>query len=429
MTYKVYRVLVFPCGTGIGLEINDALRNMKDIQLVGAVSTSSNHGPMVYRSYYGDLPWPQQPAAFLSALNTLIDQENIDCILPAYDNAITFLTEHQQEIDVKVITSPTELCAIARSKAKTYQALRDCVPLPHVFDSPESVSEFPVFVKPNRGAGSQHARVISDQLQLRSHLAICSDPIILECLPGPEYTVDCFADRDQGLLFVGIRERIRVRMGISVSTKPADCPEIEAIAQAIWDRLPFHGAWFFQVKLDANGKPKLLEVAPRIAGAMALYRNLGINFPLLSIYEAYRHPIRIIKNDLNLVLDKAFINRFQVDLLYSRVYVDLDDTLILNGQVNVELVRFLFQCLNRGVQLILITRTAPNIDEMLAKHRLTTLFDEIIHLTSGEKKSAYISPNSIFIDDSFAERQDVFDRCHIPVFDCSMLECLIDHRR
>lgn len=429
MTYKTYKVLVFPCGTGIGLEINDALRNLKEVRLFGAVSTSSNHGPMVYRRYYGNLPWLRDSSALLLSLNELIEQEKIDCIFPAYDDAIVFLAEHQQELGARVISSPFSLCTIARSKARTYDALRGCVPIPHVFDAPDSVSEFPVFVKPDRGQGSHHAKMVCDELQLRSHLAVCPDPLILEYLPGAEYTVDCFSDRERGLLFIGVRQRIRVCNGISVCTRAVDYPGLEAMARAVWDRLPFHGAWFFQAKLDVNGNPKLLEVAPRIAGAMALFRNQGINFPLLSIYEAYRVPIRIIRNNLNMILDKGFVNRFQVDLRYSQVYVDLDDTLILDGQINVDLVAFLYQCLNRNVQLILITSTVSNPAEVLAKHRLIGLFDEIIHVPRGEKKSAYIAPDSIFIDDSFAERQDVFDHCHIPVFDCDMIESLLDYRR
>jgi hypothetical protein len=399
MAYRIYRVLVFPGNTGIGLEINDALHNLKEVQLIGASSTCGTHGPLAYRHYYDNLPFWYESEALISSLNELIEREKIDCIFPAYDDVINVLAEHQSELGAKVISSPLDLCAVARLKTKTYEALQ-----------------------------GQHARVIHDELQMRAHLETCPASLILEYLPGPEYTVDCFADRERGLLFVGIRERVRVRAGISMRTEPVDCPEVEAMAQAIWDRLPFQGAWFFQVKSDVNGRPKLLEVAPRIAGAMALYRNLGINFPLLSVYEAYRLPVRLIQNDFTLVLDKAFVNRFQTDLHYTRVYVDLDDTLILNGQVNVCLIMFLYQCLNRGTQLILITRTTSNIDELLAKHRLAGLFDTIIQLAPGEKKSAYILPDSIFIDDSFAERKDVFDRCHIPVFDCSMIESLLDHR-
>jgi hypothetical protein len=55
------------------------------------------------------------------------------------------------------------------------------------------------------------------------------------------------------------------------------------------------------------------------------------------------------------------------------------------------------------------------------------LFDRVIHLKYGDEKSDYIlQHNSIFIDDSYGERKKVHDRCGIPVFDVSMIECLLE---
>jgi len=57
------------------------------------------------------------------------------------------------------------------------------------------------------------------------------------------------------------------------------------------------------------------------------------------------------------------------------------------------------------------------------------LFSKIIHLDGGEGKDSYVSTkNSIFIDDSFAERVRVAERCGIPVFDVSNIEALLDWR-
>ena len=43
-------VLVFPCGSEIGLEIHAALRHAKDIRLHGA-SSVDDHGEFAYRRY------------------------------------------------------------------------------------------------------------------------------------------------------------------------------------------------------------------------------------------------------------------------------------------------------------------------------------------------------------------------------------------
>ncbi|MBC1258927.1 ATP-grasp domain-containing protein, partial [Trichormus variabilis] len=80
--------------------------------------------------------------------------------------------------------------------------------------------------------------------------------------------------------------------------------------ELITQKLNFYGVWFFQLKQDKCGEYKLLEIAPRVAGAMAFHRVQGINFPLLSIYEQERVPIEIINNKFDLTMDRALINRY-----------------------------------------------------------------------------------------------------------------------
>jgi hypothetical protein len=106
--------------------------------------------------------------------------------------------------------------------------------------------------------------------------------------------------------------------------------------------------------------------------------------------------------------------------------VDFDDCLVCNGEVNAELVRFLFQCLNRGIQLHLLTRHAGIPAETLKKYRLGLMFDTIAHVTDGSSKAQYIRhPDAIFIDDSFRERKAVYDTLRIPVFAPDAVEVLL----
>ena len=87
----------------------------------------------------------------------------------------------------------------------------------------------------------------------------------------------------------------------------------------------------------------------------------------------------------------------------------------------------MFQCINDGKKVVLLTRHRGNLQQTLAKFRLTGLFDEIVHLGEAEKKSTYIScVDAIFVDDSFAERLDVSVNCDLLTFDCSMIEMLTE---
>ena len=58
-----------------------------------------------------------------------------------------------------------------------------------------------------------------------------------------------------------------------------------------------------------------------------------------------------------------------------------------------------------------------------------SLFDEVKVIDVKDDKTKYIIyDSSVFIDDSFAERQNVKNKLGIPVFDLDMVEGLVDWR-
>jgi len=424
---KEWRVLVFPGGTEIGLEIQKALSPCKEVRLFSAGMNVPNHAPYVFLRHFV-LPSVHE-RGWLEALIAVVRREGIDFIFPAYDDVLLALAENANRIPATVVTSPLETCRITRSKSATYRFLEGVVPVPRMYPDADSVDAFPVFVKPDRGQGSQRAALVPSKAELAELVKAQSDLIILENLPGEEYTVDCFSDRERGLLFCGARQRIRTNRGIAWNSRPVRDPAFDALARGIAGRLEFHGVWFFQAKRAADGVLTLLEIAPRVAGTMALHRVMGVNFPLLSLYEQARVPVTIMANEIDVELERALLNRYRHDLRYGAVFVDLDDTLLCHGVVNRDLVKLVFQCINAGVRTVLLTRHAGDLNALLAKHRLAGLWDEIIAVDKDRKKSEFITRrDAILVDDSFSERADVQRRCGIPTFDSSMIEMLFDDR-
>jgi len=160
---------------------------------------------------------------------------------------------------------------------------------------------------------------------------------------------------------------------------------------------------------------------------MALNRVRGVNFPLLSLYEHRDIPVSINALNGEFKISRALVNRFKTDINYNSVYIDFDDTLVVHNQLCLPLISFIFQCINKKIPCILITRHAGDIHRSLKQWRINTLFDEVIHLRQNEKKSDYIvDRDAIFIDDSFRERRDVSEIRGIPVFDLSMIDLLLE---
>ena len=424
----VKNILVIPAGTEIALEINNALRYSKFVKLFGGTSRPC-HAEFVYKNCAEDIPYPDSED-FIAKVNEAVDRYGIDYIYPAHDSVLLRLTEAQGELRAAVVTSSLETVEITRSKNKTYEYLSGAYYLPKTYKSADDVESFPVFIKPAVGQGAEGARRVDSRKELIEALADGTEYAICEYLPGEEFTVDCFTDRHGSLRIASPRTRSRIRAGISVRSRKLPCTEeIEKIAEDINGRFSFNGAWFFQLKKNAKGEYRLMEIAPRIAGTMSVTRNLGVNMPMLTLFNMWGYDVDIINNGGELLLDRAFISRFETNLDYDNVYVDFDDTIVVNGKVNGMLMMYLYQARDKGKKLFLLTKHSSDIDESMRKYALSPLlFDEIIHIPQNGSKAEYIKPRSVFIDDSFAERKLVSEKCSAAVFDLDMIESLLDWR-
>jgi hypothetical protein len=423
-------ILVFPCGSEIGLEINNALKYAKGIKLIGG-SSIADHGKYVYKHYVEGIPNIDEPG-FIEAINKVIEDESIDFIFPAHDSVVLKLSQHRQDLKAEVLTSDQYTCEVSRSKKKTYELFHGESFNPHMYGHLDEVESYPVFLKPDVGQGSKGVALAKSQEEAEYHLEKNYDLLILEYLPGKEYTIDCFTDRHGQLRFSGMRERKRIKSGISVNSHTLKIDEaVKEIAEKINQTLKFRGMWFFQVKEDVDGKFKLLEIAPRIAGTMNLFRNKGVNFPLLTVYDRLGYDVDIIENEYAIEVDRAFTNRFKLDLEYERVYIDFDDTVTYGEKVNPYVMMFMYQCLSKDIELILITKHVHDIRETLSKLKISAeMFNEIIHITHDDLKHTYFKHDkkSIFIDDSYNERKQIHKEYGLPVFDLDAIESLIDWR-
>jgi hypothetical protein len=422
------RILVFPCGSEIGLEIHRSLCWCKHFILIGGSSSTSNHGKYLYKNYINGLPFFDDDD-FINRINEFVSHHKIDLIYPANDDVQLVLMQNEKQVRCPIISSPLNTCEICRSKLMTYQYFKDILEVPQVYNA-NYIDDYPVFLKPNKGQGSEGVHIANSKDDVDYYLSKKPSLLILEHLPGKEYTIDCFTDYHGILRGAYPRLRARIKRGISVETFPVDNPEFDLIANKINNELQIRGAWFFQVKETENGTFKLLEIAPRVAGSMGLTRNRGVNLPMLSVYDRLGLDVNVKLSQHDLIMDRALDNRYKVNLNFQHVYVDLDDTLIIEGEVNITLLAFLFQCINKGKKLHLITRNKNDVTQVLEEYRLDSLFDEIIRIAEDKTKAERMThTNAIFIDDSFQERMNISENLNIPTFDLYSINSLIDYRR
>lgn len=433
MTHPAYKkpgkthILVFPAGAENRMDIYDSLRRSREFEVYGA-SSKEDHGVSIYpKDHYFIGSLNVTDAGFLENFNALIDKFSIDYVIPTHDTVAAALTRMADQIHAGIICSPYETARIAESKRLTAEALIHTEYYPRFYDSPNQVEEYPVFLKPYIGAGSRNTFLAKDRRALEGILDRSHDMLICEYLPGSEYTVGCFTNKAGQLLFSGACTRERIQNGRAYHNQQAEDQErFKLIAEDLNRRFAFRGSWFFQVKEDRQGRLKLLEISVRQIGEMALYRQLGVNFAALSVYDAMGQEIEILFNNLQLSLDLRYTNCYSFQEEYEMVCLDAEAFINGHGQVDPETMGFVYQAFDAGKKLVLILPEGETDAQWLGRYPIHQgLFYQICGSSENKWISAIQGKSAIFISPNKERRKMVKQSRKIPVFDLDAMECLI----
>jgi hypothetical protein len=372
----IKNVLVVPCATQIGVEQFNSLKYNKHFKLWGA---SHNNDDKLYDNFIrlkNDISTDE----FITEIIEHVKNLSIDIILTSHDE-VNFILKQNEFLGNKIPGSDNNTTHITRFKSLTYEFLKKDNTLKKYIPNFYTIQD--VFLKPDKGQGSRGTLKIEDTY------------LVCENLPGKEYTIDCFSDINSNLIFVSGRHRKIIENGISEETSIIDNQLFIEIATLINGNFKFVGSWFFQLKEDINGDLKLLEVSPRIAGGSNINRLNGVNLTQLNLYQFLGVNINITPQK-NVVTVKRKSPKF--DLTFDKIFLDYDDTYVF--------VKDILLSLNK--EIVIITRSKVNID---VPH-------QVVYVNDYELKSDVIKKlgfdKSIFIDDSFKERRDVFINCGIP---------------
>lgn len=417
------RVLVFPAGTEVGLEIGRALEHSLHVHLHGAGSRD-DHGALAFRRYAA-VP-PLDAPDFDARFAALLDEWGIELVFATHDSVQAYLAPRMAAWGAALVNGDPEACRIARSKRATLDAFAHTGWVPRRHDAPAAITQWPVAVKPDAGQGGQGFARADDAAMLAQAMAAVAQPVVTEYLPGEEISVDCFSDRHGRLRYVGPRSRERVVGGIAMRSRPLP-PDatVGAIAAAIHARLALRGPWFLQLRRDAQGRWKLLEFSCRLSTGSTVARAAGVNLPLLTVQDFLGRDVEVLAEPRLRVLERRLEHHAVLDYDFDTCYFDLDDTLVCNGVANPAAMRLAYRLLERGKRLVLLTRHPGDIARTLADARIApALFEQIVHLRAGEPKSSAIRAPALFIDNHFPERLEVSRHHGIPVFDVDALDLL-----
>ena len=417
--------MIWP-GTGIiGSEVFDSLKYMKNIDLTLStdnqdVSVIGKEINKIYIPNVSDKSTDWQNV--LSFINL-----NYDLIFPTNDFVIDLIVNAKTISLEKYILPNRETVKLCRSKKLSAQFFKDKIPVLQEVNL-DSI-EFPVYFKPDKGYGAKDHQIIYNKIELDLAIKKHPDSFITELLVGSEYTVECFSDFKGDLIYS--KPRIRERIQFATSTKlvkPSRESNIalKKYATIINKEINLDGPWFFQMKEDSRGELKLLEIGIRIPGSAVWSRAFGVNLAELAIYNKKRISTSVICNESELTIERNLQSKVYLKLDFNYVYIDFDNTIYVNNQVKEETFIFLNKCFYRGIKIILITKyLGSDLSIKLEALRINALITEVIHISESDSKHKYIEHlDSIFIDDSFSERKEVFNNLKINTYGPDIMELI-----
>lgn len=270
---------------------------------VTAGSAASIHGGRVSRFTDRAVTYPppdDDPTAFIRAIERELEANDYEMLLPVTEPTVELVLDHRERLEqhTAVPFPPAETFRVGQDKRLTVEAARD-IGIPHpktlfsgetTVDAVDREFEYPVVVKPVRGAGRIGTTVCDSFADLervtRETLDAHGPVLFQEFVPlKDERGVYTLYDSSSTPVGRTVQRRLRSHPpegGASTYRETVADPELVDLADKLLGALDWQGLAMVEFRIDARtGEPKLMEINPRLWGSLALSRYAGVNFPYL----------------------------------------------------------------------------------------------------------------------------------------------------
>lgn len=316
---KNITVLMTAAGSPSGPAVASCFRNVgeRKVRIVGTdMKSDPTIEQYVDKCYYA--PAAIDPS-YVDCLLEICRKEHVDVLLPGISDELLPLCNRKadfESIGTKVSVSNAHSIEICTNKRKFYDFLTENGIKTPEYRKVTTLEEFDIAVKemgyPNKkvcmkavvSSGSRGVRIIDDSrsradilfgekpnslfttyADLRSILAEVDtfpEMMAMEFIPGREYSIDLVADNGKVLYICGRNSDV-VNASIPMEGSLYKDEEAYALCEKITELLQIDGNADFDFKYDAEGHAVLMEINPRQAATMAVFRAGGVNMLYLRV--------------------------------------------------------------------------------------------------------------------------------------------------
>ena len=295
---------------------------------------------------------------YIDIVLDICKKECVDIYFPNISAEVTAVSKRKEEFQkIGTIISASEQKAVevANNKLSLYNFLKSKgIKVPR-FYGVNSIEDFeegckylgypdvPVCLKIVDGSGSRGVRII-DSKRNRYQIFVNEKPnsffvayedmisilkeaneelhemLLVEYLPGNEYTVDLLADHGK-VQYIAGRENIVSLMSIAQESIVEKDEKAYKMSSDIVAALKLDGNIGFDFMRDKNGNAILMDLNPRITATVSVIAAAGLNLPYLRVKQLLKEMLPKVEIKYGTRLKRR----------YSEIYTDVNDNKIEIG--------------------------------------------------------------------------------------------------
>lgn len=275
--------------------------------------------PALYFADAGVYLPPVTSPSYVDELLAIVRRFEIRLLVPTIDPELILLARARDqlvEIGCVALISLPAAVVVFMDKWKTVQFFdRRGIRTPRSWLPDQlDIAELPekLFVKPRRGSASKNTFQVPRE-HVRAVVPLVDDPIIQECVPCPEITIDALLDLEGKPIHFVPRRRLKTVGGESVEGVTIPDDEIRPWVLNLLEQigsLGGRGPITIQAFLSPGG-PILSEINPRFSGGFPLALAAGGDYPELIMRMLEGQPV------------EPAIGCYRKHLYMTRYYVEL----------------------------------------------------------------------------------------------------------
>lgn len=297
----------------------------RNVRAIGVDMKSEPSAKYIVDSFY------QVPAAtdhhYCDIILDICKKEKVNVYFPTISAEVSAVSKRIADFEAvgtKISISDLKTVEIANNKLKTYDFLKQKgLPVPEYYGV-HSIQDFvdgcmalgypekPVCLKIVNNSGSRGVRIIDakrnryqifahekpnsfftsyeDMLSILNSAKKLDEMMLVEYMPGNEYTVDLLADHGKVLYMVG-RENVVSLMSIAQESIVAKIDSAYNTCRKIVESLGFDGNIGFDFMKNSEGVPVLMDINPRITATVSVIAAAGVNLPYLRMKQLLEEPL------------------------------------------------------------------------------------------------------------------------------------------